>query len=477
MGTALAALLLLAAAPSVLADVPAEVAALEERGTKAFAEAARPGIPGAERDEQRRRAWDALSRAADLLRAHAASTPPDRAKVEPRLRRAAGLAWWIRRESPPGVLPPEGAAGTPGGAGPGSPPTRNPFDRAGAGAGPGGAGGAPGSAALDLDREVGEAESLLRASPGDLPAHMERWIGILARHPQAAGKPGHLRAAEAAGAALDDLKALYRDERGLDPDGVRGTASPELLRVLTLLAADLGNQDSSLRERAARLMGALRSGEAVPALGKAFAAEKAPQPWLAMGDALAAIGGGRAVEVLGRLATDPDGAAKGLEWLRRVAGRHAIERRLASKPAGGFALSADAAAAEAAVGFLVSLGAEGVAGLVQALATPHLDLRLEVMRSLAATGNPSVAKWLTGFLTGDESETGKACRAGAEEAIRAIGVEAAPYMFAALRNPRTRHGTGVLLRELTGQNLPDGVPDEWEAWWRKTRPDWKEIRE
>ena len=145
--------------------------------------------------------------------------------------------------------------------------------------------------------------------------------------------------------------------------------------------------------------------------------------------------------------------------------------------AGAFALSEDPRAAQAAVEFLVSLGPEGSAGLVHALGTPHVDLRISVMAALAATKNPVTAKWLTGFLTGDDSGAGKACHDGAAAAIRTLGVDAAPYMFAALKNPRTRHGTGQLLREITGQNIPDGRIEEWQEWWRKARPDWKESPE
>jgi len=457
---ALVAALLLAPRAAPAAEIPAEAATLEAEGEKAFLDAGRPGVATMERNEQRRRAFAALSRAADLLRGHAKQHAADRTKVEPRLRRAAGLAWWIRQESPPGVLPPEGAA-----AGPGGGPSRNPFDAPG----PGDAGDRP----SDLPGDFARAEALAKERPGDLPALLDSWTGVLARHPGAADRSHWQRAAAAAGEAREGLRALYRDLRGQDPDGVKCLPSPDLLRVLTLLGTDLASGDSSVRERAGRLLGALACGDGVPALAKAFAAEKAPQAWLAMGEGLAAIGGGRAVEALGALADDRAKAAKGLEWLRRTAARHAVERRVVAKPAGAFALSPDAAAAREALEFLVSLGPEGTAGLVAALATPHVDVRVAAMGALADTRNPAVAKWLSGFLVEDESLAARESRDGATAAIRRLGVDCTPYMIPALRNPRTRHVTGELLRSMTGQNIADGRPDDWMAWWKKTRPDWK----
>ncbi|HEU4395018.1 MAG TPA: hypothetical protein VFS92_05585 [Planctomycetota bacterium] len=455
-----AALLLAAPAP----EGPADAAPLEASGEKAFLDAGQANLPTLEKNEHRKRAWDDLSRAAAILRAHALKTPGDRAKLAPRLQRTAGLAWWIRQESPPGVLPPEGAAapGAPAGAGGGS---RNPFDAGGGG----GSGGGP--ATLDEDAEAAAAAAKER--PGDLPAALAGWTGVLARHPGMCDKPAWRRGAEAAGAAREGLKALYREVRGSDPDAVRPPSDPDLLRVLTLLDADLASPDSSVRERAGRLIGVLGSGEGVPALAKAFAAEKAPQAWLAMGDALAAIGGARAVAALGKLADDREKAAKGLEWLRRVAARHAVERSVVAKPAGAFALSPDAAAAKEALDFLVSLGAEGAAGLVAALATPHIPVRVAAMEALADTKNPAVAKWLCGFLVEDESPAAKSSREGAQAAIRRLGVDCVPWMIPALRNPRTRHVTGELLREMTKQNIADGRPDDWAAWWKKTHPESK----
>jgi HEAT repeat protein len=467
-----AALLLALPSPAAgLADGPAEAAPLEASGEKAFLDAGSPTLAALERNEHRKRAWDDLSRAAAILRNHSRSTPADRAKLEPRLLRASGLAWWIRQESPPGVLPPEGAPGAAPGApsGPGG-GGRNPFERPG-GATPAGSG--PGDAPVGLEPEVAAVEAALKERPGDLPASLSLWQGLLARHPGLSDRAPWRRAAAAAGEARESLKALYREVRGTDPDAVRGAPDPDLLRVLTLLGTDLESQDSSVRERAGRLLGALGAGDGVPALAKAFAAERAPQAWLAMGDALAAIGGGRAVEALGRLADDRSKAGKGLEWLRRVAKRHAVERRVVAKPAGAFTLSPDPVAAREALDFIVSLGGEGATGLVAALATPHVEVRVAAMGALADTKNPAAAKWLCGFLVEDESPTATASRDGAKAAIQRLGTDCVPYMIPALRNPRTRHVTGELLRAMTGQNIADGRPDDWAAWWKKAHPEWK----
>ena len=458
----LAAALLLAAPALSVPEGPADAEPLEASGEKAFLDAGQPNLPTLERNEHRKRAWDDLSRAAAILRAHALKKPGDREKLAGRIFRAAGLAWWIRQESPPGVLPPEGAAAAPGAPAGGS---RNPFDTSGGGA----AGGGPAT----LEEDAAAADAFAKERPGDSPAALAAWTGVLARHPGMADQSAWRRCVVAAGAARMALNSLYREVRGTDPDAVRPPADPDLLRMLTLLTADLASPDSSIRERAGHLIGALHSGEGVPALAKAFAAEQAPQAWLAMGDALAKIGGGRAVEALGKLADDRAKAAKGLEWLRRVAARHAVDRRVVAKPAGAFALSPDPAAAKEALDFLVSLGAEGASGLVAALATPHIPVRVAAMEALADTKNPAAAKWLCGFLVEDASQSAKSSREGAQAAIRRLGVDCVPWMIPALRNPRTRHVTGELLREMTKQNIADGRPDDWAAWWKKTHPEWK----
>ena len=95
------------------------------------------------------------------------------------------------------------------------------------------------------------------------------------------------------------------------------------------------------------------------------------------------------------------------------------------------------------------------------------------MEALADTRNPATAKWLCGFLVEDESAAAATSRDGAKAAIQRLGTDCVPYMIPALRNPRTRHVTGELLRAMTGQNIADGRPDDWAAWWKKTHPDWK----
>ena len=71
----------------------------------------------------------------------------------------------------------------------------------------------------------------------------------------------------------------------------------------------------------------------------------------------------------------------------------------------------------------------------------------------------------------------QACRQAAMEAIKSLGEPAVPYLFAGLRNGETKQWTGVLLREMTGQLFSMNRPGDWQAWWKKTHPDWKEEKE
>ena len=89
--------------------------------------------------------------------------------------------------------------------------------------------------------------------------------------------------------------------------------------------------------------------------------------------------------------------------------------------------------------------------------------------------DPRTARPLSNFLlTSAESPGTEECRRAAWEAIKAMGEPTVPYLFPALRNPRTRLCTGDLLREITGAAIGSGRVDDWIEWWKKKHPEWKE---
>ena len=107
-----------------------------------------------------------------------------------------------------------------------------------------------------------------------------------------------------------------------NPDTTTAAEIPEILRLLVVLSRDLGHQDSAAREKCARVLGCLGSGEAVAPLSKAMRKEKVLQTLLAMGDALAQIGGRRAIDALRGMRDEAELGPRALDWLAKAALLH-----------------------------------------------------------------------------------------------------------------------------------------------------------
>jgi hypothetical protein len=474
------------------ADVPPEVAALEQDGEKWFNEAGRTDTSESVRNDARKQAWVNLYRAYEILDRFWEEHPESREKVEARLEKVGQMKFWIKKESPVGLLestgvgpkheapakprdwpdkpPPEKPGSAPGGGSGGSGKSGNPFDQPAGGA----AGAAPTAAPRKtIEQAFKEAEEYARKHKADVAGVMQLWQELLAAFAEQTAHPLFAEAAKRAGEASGKLKDVYRKMRDADPDSLKNVDSAEVVRMLLVLGRDLASQDSAVRERAAKTIGALGSGEGVYPLVKMMRKEPEPQALLAEGNAVVAIGGRKAAEQLGGLRDDAKLGAKAYDWLTKLTAKNPVDRRMAIKEIGGFALVKDEALAAKAVDFLVGLGAEGAAGLMEALNANSVETRLKVIEALGKTGNPKVARPLGNFLLEGDIENTKRCREAAIAAVKAIGVDATPYLFPCLNNTPTKRWTGFLLREITGQMIGSGRPGDWQTWWKKTHPDWK----
>jgi hypothetical protein len=458
---------LLALAPSApAADLPADLPALEKEAEEQFRAAGAKGGNPVVRDEARRRCGAALRTVVGHLEGHWESAPKDRARIEERLARAAALLHWIRKESPVGLLDGPAAGPLPGTGAP--PPSSNPFDTPSPGV-------ASGPAPATLDQAVAAAAAWERDHRPLAAGAFQRWIEILAKHPERWIQEPWMRAAAAAGKARIALEDVYRRERDEDPDLLAAPEPPEVVRLLLLLGREIGGQDSSLRERAARVLAHLGAGDAVPILGKAARAEKEPQARLAMIEALADVGGMKGARELGALRNEAGREGEALDGLLRMAARNPVDRRYAVKGIGACALVKDEATAARAVAFLIAAGPDAARGLEEALATPSPDVKVKVMEALAATKDPRTARALSNFLlTVAETPGAVLCRDAARAAVKALGEPAVPFLFPALRSPRTRICTGELLREITGAPIGSGMVEDWISWWKRKHPDWRE---
>ena len=275
------------------------------------------------------------------------------------------------------------------------------------------------------------------------------------------------------------MKDAYRKMRNEDPDSLKGGAQDDP-KVVLGLTRDLASPEPAVRERAAKMLGTLGSADGAYALGDRMKREKEAAPMLAMGEALAAIGGRKSIAALHAF-RDDELAIRAYEWILKIEARNPVDRRLAIEEVGEFVLAKDALVAAKAVEHLVSLGAEGGRGLLKGLKSPSTEIRLKCIPALGQTKDPKAAAHLSSFLLiGDVPGTVQ-CRGAATDAIKALhkseGEKVVPHLFAGLRNAGTKMYTGALLRELTGQMFSASRPGDWQRWWKQTHPDWKEDKE
>ncbi|NUN53255.1 MAG: HEAT repeat domain-containing protein, partial [Planctomycetaceae bacterium] len=322
-----------------------------------------------------------------------------------------------------------------------------------------------------------EAEAYERKHRADAAGIMERYHRLMADYPEALGRPEFMKAAERAGKANAGLKDVYRKMRDADPDSLKAAESPEVTRMILVLGKDVGSQDSAVRERAARMIGMLGSGEGVFTLVKAMKKEKQEQTLQAMAAALVSIGGAKATEQVASLRDEKDLGMRALDVLQALTGKNAVDRRLALREIGGFAKAKDEAVAGKAVDFLVGLGPEGAHGLVEALDSNNVETKIKVIAALGATKNPQVAKPLSNFLIGGDVPNTIRCREAAMAAIEGLGEPAVPYLFHGLRNGRTKMYTGFLLHKITGERFSSSRPGDWVDWYKRKHPDWKPGKE
>ncbi|MHC4925377.1 MAG: hypothetical protein ACYTG4_15075, partial [Planctomycetota bacterium] len=223
--TLIAAVLALSVAttPALGLEIPAEVAELEKEGEKWFKVAGDTDLAQGARNDARKKAYVALYKAKEALEKAWESSPSDRGKAEDRLQHVGHMLFWIRKESPIGLLastgvgpqakksnqldwgdkPPPEKKGYAPGEDPGSKP-KNPFDEP---AKPGEAK-TTGPSGPNLEGEYLEAEKYQKEHRADTPGILSRWELFLATHSAQIRNPLYVKAVEYAGAARAMLKEV-----------------------------------------------------------------------------------------------------------------------------------------------------------------------------------------------------------------------------------------------------------------------------
>jgi HEAT repeat protein len=305
-----------------------------------------------------------------------------------------------------------------------------------------------------------------------MPGILERWQAVMTRNPDPTNAL-FLKAAERAGKAQAALKDVYRKLRDDDPDSIKDVDAQDVKRMVILLGREMDSKDAAVRERAAKLLGLLGSGDAAYTLVKTLRVEPEVQTAGAVAAALVAIGGRRTAEQLSGLRNDDKGATRAYEVVEKLAASNPVDRRIALLEMGKFVLAKDAGISKRALDALVGAGAEGAPGLLEALGTNDTDARITIIGALGRAGNHRVAGRLAGFLIGGDVPNTIRTREAATAAIKALGDPGVPYLMEGLRGSTTKMYTGLILREMTGQMFSASRPGDWAAWWKRTHPDWK----
>jgi hypothetical protein len=490
--TVVVALVAVAANSAPAAELPAELEDLIKEGSHWFDVAGNTDLSTTERNEARKKAWVNLYKAHDILGKHWEAHPGDQNRIEDRMMDVGKKVFWIKKESPIGLLESTGVGPKPAppinrpdwGDKPAddAPPSRPPDPVPGRAPPPSPTpGSAPPSTAPpaptgpSADVVFKEAEEYARKHRADTAGILERFQDFMVRFPDASS-PLFLKAAQAAGTAQSSLKDAYRLLRDEDPDSLKDVDRMEIRRTLLILVQDLASRDAAVRERAARLVGLVGSGDGLYPLVKALASETEAQCIQVMSDAAVSIGGRKAAEQFGGLRKTPKTASLGLALLVRLAAKNPVDRRIAVKEMGPFALLSDEEVALRAVDTLVGMGKEGAYGLVEALGTKNVDVRCRIIEALGATGHPKVASPLSKFLIGGDNPNTVRCRDVAEKAIKSLGEPCVPYLWHGLRDGATKMHTGKVLRDITGHSEISKI-GPWQDWWKKKYPDWKEEKD
>ena len=105
----------LPAAAARAADLPPELPAMEQEGEKWFNTAGDTDLSQNERNEARKKAWTNLYPALEILNRYWDDRPDDQARVEDRIMKVGQMVFWLRKESPLGLLESTGVGPKPSG--------------------------------------------------------------------------------------------------------------------------------------------------------------------------------------------------------------------------------------------------------------------------------------------------------------------------------------------------------------------------
>jgi hypothetical protein len=451
-------------------EVLAKVDTLSADGGKLFDTAGNPDLSPRDRNAARKAAYKLLKEAFTLLDKWCEDHPSEAEALEDRMVEIHYKMYWIKKESPIGLIEEKGQTAERPSDWPPEPPAdlhepalgpkaRDPEPRDDADPDPEVA--TPKADPAEVFARITEYE---RKNPFDLEGCLELYQEFLDRFGDDTDHPFARKAIDRVGALSERLKGAYRRLRDEDPDALDFQVIRHEKKLVLRLSKHLKSKNEEERRRAALDMGALGASMAPYYLAKLIRKDDSAEVVAAAEESIVRIGGKKAAEILEGFARERDSARvlKGIELLAKIGAKDTVQARYASRALGKYLETNEEKVYYDAIAALEGLGQIGWEGFAIALFEVKRDRgrRLDFIRRLGALGEPKAARALGRFLV---QKGDRGLMMESIESLKKLGNETVPYLIPFLKGA-TRTGAGYALREVTGAQL-GSKSGPWARWW------------
>ncbi|MHC4820766.1 MAG: HEAT repeat domain-containing protein [Planctomycetota bacterium] len=459
-------------------DPVAEAESLRKEGKEFFNTAGDTELSRKERKNARIEAYRRLTKAKKLLDDYLEENPDDSRKLNELYSDISTTMFWIRKEAGVGELD-EFKEKTAGGNFPSSGWGKPPEDLKEPSGGTSSAPDRDPSPGRDEPDDTEPAVPVITAAtaleqvrafekkhPGDIPGLHQLYTDFLARFPDR-GSDEYAAAVERLEVLGKQLKDVYRLARDDDPDSLKDVDDAKVKKLIAELAVDLKSEDSKVRERAARYMAGLGSGEAAPLLLEALESEGDDDARDAIQDGLAKIGGRRTCTRMSRVPVDSDLGVDVLEVFRRMVALGGVNARIAGSTLAEYVAKSDDASIADAGQTLFEAGIPGALGLSMLVKKCPVEKKVEYLQHLGEMKDPRTASHLCRFLRMNPKGAFRRQHKAARKALETIGKPGVRYMIPVLEEKKYQTWTAEMLRTITGAKPRDDKLRTWKKWFRK----------
>jgi HEAT repeat protein len=448
------------------------VDALEKEGGAWFDKAGNVELPTAELNKARKAAYPLLKEASGILEAWCEKHPEDAERFEERMVQLNRKLYWLRKESPIGLL--DEFVRKPG-ASPAPSPSPAPVPVPAPVPAP-----SPEPAPVPVPVPVPapvpglspfqEALAFDRSRPFDEAGCLERWLEVLSGDLDRSSED-YRRALARVSELSERLKQFYRRIRNEDPDALDTDRDPgRAALVAARMAEGLNAPDPAARRAAAAELANLGWTPGGLHVHQALRREKDPGVRNDLFLALVRLGGRRTCENLGKFAKDREAevAAGAVRALAAIAQKDDVQARYAARAIGEFPAEGRVpAVAKDALEELRRLERRGVPGLLRAVDAKDPAMEIAVLEAMGGTKDPATAPALCERI--EEAKAPAPRLEAARAALRLVGRPAIPALIEALKKAKCRRNAASLLYEISGGQTHGEDPRAWAEWWKSQK--------